>query len=180
MTARQCTGTTRAGAPCRAAPLKGRETCSAHDPLSPAETRFGGVQQASRAGARGGAAGRRPRVVDVIRERIEDDIEPVISALVDALTADRGVVVGQGENATVESVPDHDARIKAARELLDRAYGRARQALEHTGSEGGPIEVKDTAALDLRKLSNDELKELERLLRRASPVPVWSPDGDDV
>jgi hypothetical protein len=180
MTARRCTGTTRAGAPCRAAPLRGRETCSAHDPLSPAVIRFGSVQQASRAGARGGAAGRRPRVVDVIRERIEEDIEPVISALVDALTADRGVVVGQGENATVESVPDHDARIKAARELLDRAYGRARQALEHTGAEGGPIEVKDAAGVDLRRLSDSELKELEALLRRATPGPVpWSPDDDD-
>jgi hypothetical protein len=65
-------------------------------------------------------------VVDVIRERIEEDIEPVIAALIDALTADRGVVVGQGESASVERVPDHDARIKAARELLDgRMDGRA-------------------------------------------------------
>jgi hypothetical protein len=172
VTARRCTGTTRSGDRCRAAPLKGRDHCSAHDPLSPAETRFGSVRQASRAGA----AGRRPRVVDVIRERIEEDIEPVIAALVDALTADRGVVVGQGENATVESVPDHDARIKAARELLDRAYGRARQALEHTGEAGRPIEVARSA--DLRKLTNEELDQFEQLLLRASPDPVpWSPDA---
>jgi hypothetical protein len=68
---------------------------------------------------------------------------PVIGALVDALTADRGVVVGQGESASVEFVPDHDARIKAARELLDRAYGKARQALEVTGDDGGPLGLED-------------------------------------
>jgi hypothetical protein len=170
VTARRCSGTTRAGEPCRAAPLKGRETCSSHDPLSPAETRFGSTQQASRAGARGGAAGRRPRVVDVIRERIEEEIEPVISALVDALTADRGVVVGQGESASVEFVPDHDARIKAARELLDRAYGRARQALEVTGEDGAPVALEDARhGLDLRKLSDQELDELQQLVDRASP-----------
>jgi hypothetical protein len=89
------------------------------------------------------------------------------------------VVVGQGESASVERVPDHDARIKAARELLDRAYGRARMALEHTGSEGGPIELKGAAGVDLRRLSDGELKELEGLLRRASPEPVpWAPDDD--
>jgi hypothetical protein len=55
VTVRRCTGTTRAGEPCRAAPLKGCDHCSAHDPLSPAETRSGSVQQASRAGAQGGA-----------------------------------------------------------------------------------------------------------------------------
>ena len=168
MTARRCTGTTRAGEPCRAAPLKGRETCSSHDPLSPAETRFGSAQQASRAGTRGGAAGRRPRVVDVIRERIEEDIEPVISALVDALTADR--VVGQGASASVEFVPDHDARIKAARELLDRAYGKARQALEVTGEDGAPVALEDARhGLDLRKLSDQELEQLQQLVDRASP-----------
>ncbi len=169
MTVRRCTGTTRAGEPCRAAPLKGCDHCSAHDPLSPAETRSGSVQQASRAGAQGGAAGRRPRVVDVIRERIEEDIEPVISAQVDALTADRGVVVGQGESASVEFVPDHDARIKAARELLDRAYGRARQALEVTGEDGGPVALEDARhGLDLRRLSDDELDQLQ-LVDRATP-----------
>jgi hypothetical protein len=107
-------------------------------------------------------------VIDVIRERIEDDMEPVISALLDALTADRGVVVGQGENATVEFVPDHDARIKAARELLDRAYGKARQALEVTGEDGRQIELAN-AGLDLRKLSDDELEALQQLVDRASP-----------
>ncbi len=33
------------------------------------------------------------------------------------------------------------ARVAAATALLDRGYGRPRQALEHTGDGGGPVEV---------------------------------------
>jgi hypothetical protein len=40
------------------------------------------------------------------------------------LTAHRDVVVGHSERASVQFMPDHDARIKAARALLDRAYGK--------------------------------------------------------
>jgi hypothetical protein len=48
-----------------------------------------------------------------------------------------------------------------------------------TSAFSGPIEVKDAAGVDLRRLSDDEVKELEGLLLRASPEPVWSPDADD-
>lgn len=33
------------------------------------------------------------------------------------------------------------ARVTAARELLDRGYGKPAQSLEHSGPEGQPIEV---------------------------------------
>lgn len=36
------------------------------------------------------------------------------------------------------------ARVAAANSLLDRAYGRPRQALEHTGNDGAAIEVNVT------------------------------------
>ena len=32
-------------------------------------------------------------------------------------------------------------RIAACREILDRAYGKSRQAIEHTGADAGPIAV---------------------------------------
>lgn len=32
--------------------------------------------------------------------------------------------------------------LKAAEMLLDRAYGKAKQAIEHTGKDGGPIQQK--------------------------------------
>ena len=34
------------------------------------------------------------------------------------------------------------AKVAAASALLDRGYGRTRQALEHTGADGGPIQQK--------------------------------------
>ena len=36
---------------------------------------------------------------------------------------------------------DH-VRIAACREILDRAYGKARQSIEHTGHDNGPIAVE--------------------------------------
>lgn len=165
---RRCQATTRAGKPCKAPPLKGRTHCRAHDPLTPADARFGSSEQAAHAGALGGAAGRRPRVVDIIRERIEANAEPVIGALWDGLTAERGIVVGSGEYATVDYVADHDIRIKAARELLDRGYGRPRQGVEVTGADGGPIET--TTRPDLSRLSTEERDQLEQLLERAAPA----------
>lgn len=137
MAKRQCKGETKAGKPCKAAPLHDGEYCSAHDPNLPDETRFGSPVQAGRAGA--SPKPHRQRVVDVIRERIEEHIDDVLRPLFEALDADRGVVVGSGENAMLEHVPDWDARLRAVREVLDRAYGRPKQALEHTGPEGGAL-----------------------------------------
>lgn len=33
------------------------------------------------------------------------------------------------------------ARVSAATALLDRGYGRPKQAIEHSGEDGGPLEV---------------------------------------
>ena len=35
------------------------------------------------------------------------------------------------------------ARMSAVNTILDRAYGKAPQALEHTGKDGGPIETRN-------------------------------------
>jgi hypothetical protein len=43
------------------------------------------------------------------------------------------------------------ARVAAANSILDRAYGKPKQSVEHMGSDGGPIQVTiagdDTALL---------------------------------
>lgn len=36
------------------------------------------------------------------------------------------------------------ARVAAASALLDRGYGRPKQALEHTGGNGGPVQLNIT------------------------------------
>lgn len=51
--------------------------------------------------------------------------------------------------ATLMQKADSDtARIAAAKELLDRGYGKARQAVEHTGNDGGPITLLETVIVD--------------------------------
>lgn len=51
------------------------------------------------------------------------------------------------------------ARVSAAKELLDRGYGKPNQSV--SGPDEGPIEVNSSP--DLSGLTNDELKTLEGL-----------------
>ena len=62
--------------------------------------------------------------------------------------------------ARVAAKSDNDsAAVAAANSILDRAYGRPRQAIEHTGANGGPI-----AITDLSNLTDDQLAALEPVL----------------
>ena len=124
MAKRACTGTTKQGQPCKAAPLHDSDHCLAHtDEQTRLSTGFG---------APGTGRPCNPRAVDVLKERIEAGIDEVLKPLWDALTAERAVVVGNGPTAYVESVKDHPTRIAAVRELLDRGYGRPKQSSEVT------------------------------------------------
>ncbi|MCA1572668.1 MAG: hypothetical protein LC798_20710, partial [Chloroflexi bacterium] len=131
-----CTGTTRKGEPCGAWPLKDRDVCLAHSDLETrASVRFGGVQP-------GGGRPKNPRAVDVLRERIEQNIDRWLAPIEEALAAERGIVVGMGEDASLEFIPDHAIRLRAAAEGFDRVYGKPKQAIEQSGPEGGPIQVE--------------------------------------
>jgi hypothetical protein len=167
MSDRRCTGITRAGGPCRAAPLTGRDHCSAHDPIRPDKTRFGSPEQASRAGA--SPKPRALKLTEALNRRIDEQADAVIAALFEALLATRGITIRVGDGKDeLASTPDYATRIVAAREILDRGLGRPRQAVELTGEDGRPIELAN-AGLDLRKLTNDELDALQRLVDRATP-----------
>jgi hypothetical protein len=126
-----CTGTTRKGRPCLANTLKGRDVCLAHADATTRES-AGFI-------AANGKAGRipNPRAIDVLRERLERDIDKWLKPLEDALTAERTYVT----ETEVISKPDHAIRMAAAREGLDRAYGKPKQATEISGPAGGPIEI---------------------------------------
>ncbi len=144
---RQCQGERKAGGPCGANPVRqgtviAGVTCSGkwcihHDPDLPESARIGGKQP---------GAGRppAPRAVDVLRERIEANIDRVILPLFDALDAAGGFSVKyknvDGEDC-IEFVPhpDHGVRLKAVGELLDRAYGKPKQQTELSGPDGGPV-----------------------------------------
>jgi hypothetical protein len=45
----------------------------------------------------------------------------------------------------MKSAESETARLTAANMILDRAYGKASQPLEHTGKDGGPIETVDVS-----------------------------------
>jgi hypothetical protein len=176
VTARRCTGTTRVGEQCRAAPLRDGDRCLAHaDEQTRTSMDFG-------QGPRPGRP-RVPRSTDLQRELVERHAVAVVRPYFRALGLDvaddgtvtpleRGaIVVGRDKEGGVHasSVEDLGAQIAAAEALLNRVYGRPRQALEHTGKAGGPIEV--ARGVDLRKLTDGELDQLEELLTRASPEP---------
>lgn len=59
------------------------------------------------------------------------------------------------------------SRVAAAVALLDRGYGRPRQAVEHSGPQGGPIEVTDETR---ERLHN----RIRGLAGRLAPIVVGS------
>lgn len=131
-----CTATTRAGNPCTASPLHGTSLCLAHSPAN--------VRESAGFVADNGKAGRpkNPRAVDVLRERIEQDIDRVLKPLFDGLEAEQGIALSiKGGGMELATLADFDVRIKAARELLDRAYGKPKQTTEISGADGGPVEL---------------------------------------
>lgn len=130
----RCTATTKKGKPCANLALDGLDTCLSHAPKEARESRgFGGAQP-------GAGRPKAPRAVDVLRERIERDVDRVLEPLFDALAADRGLALAiKGGGMEIGYSPDHPTRIQAARELLDRAYGKPKQVQELTGAEGSPL-----------------------------------------
>jgi hypothetical protein len=142
---RTCTGTTKKGAPCKAAPLKGQRTCLAHaDEKTRDFTGFGGTQP-------GAGRPRLPRVHERMAAWMDEHLEEVFAPYREAIAG--AVVHGfyQGEFVLTDH-PDLAARIAAAEKLQDRIYGKPRQALEVSGGGGGPVEqevVLDDASREL-------------------------------
>lgn len=136
------------GEPCGATALKegtvidgvvvmGRH-CRAHDPNLPDSARIQGAQP-------GAGRPRKPRVVDVLREKIEEEVEAWLDVLADARVATKVVgVIGEGDMAEPIEVEDHRVRLQALSIALDRAYGRPRQ--EITGADGAPLQLEVTGA----------------------------------
>lgn len=136
------------GAPCGATALKegtviegvvvlGRH-CRQHDPNLPDNARIGGAQP-------GAGRPKVPRVVDVLREKVEEEVDHWLGVLKDASTAIKVVgIVGEGDMAEPIEVEDHAIRLKALNIALDRSYGKPRQ--EITGADGAPLNLEVTGA----------------------------------
>lgn len=145
MAKKRCSAKTKRGTDCRAWALAGKGTCMAHSGRAvQAEVGFGGAEN----GARGGASTRRPRPLEVLREKVEGDIEKWLKPYEDALTAVRPVLVGYGEDAYVEMIPDHKLRVMATEAVHNRLYGRPKTVSE------SKVEVTSKSQMD---------REIERL-----------------
>lgn len=78
----------------------------------------------------------------VMRELVEGQIIDFLRPYMEALTAEKEVVVGHGRSARVVTVPDHRARMQAAEQLFDRVYGKPKQTTELAGGiKVEPVEV---------------------------------------
>ena len=125
---RHCEGTNRAGQPCRAAPLRDGQWCSAHEPKLPAAIRFGSSEQA--AGAATGVDRRTPSVTEQMRERVEAEAEAILAPYFEALA--------EGQ--------DIEQRMRAAERLLDRVFGRPKQSTQPGGRATGRTETYDLSS----------------------------------
>ena len=128
MSDRHCEGTNRAGQPCRAAPLRDGQWCSAHEPKLPAAIRFGSSEQA--AGAATGVDRRTPSVTEQMRERVEAEAEAILAPYFEALA--------EGQ--------DIEQRMRAAERLLDRVFGRPKQSTQLGGRATGRTETYDLSS----------------------------------
>ncbi len=147
MADRKCSAITKNGEPCKAQPLKDADVCLAHADAATRES-TGFVADNGK-----GGRPKNPRAVDVLKDKIEADVDKVLDPLWEALEADSGYVVGNGPSAELQMVADHRTRIAAARELLDRGYGKPKQQTEITGADSGPVEIISIVPLDAEERS---------------------------
>jgi hypothetical protein len=148
---RACKGTTKKGKPCGAPPMKDSDLCLSHDRKAKEERGFGGPQA-------GSGRPRLPTPTEVARDLVEQNIAIILrphfrTLGFDVETGKNGVVLvplaeggaklyGESREGVINASPYEDlgAQIAAADKLLDRIYGRPKQATELTGPGGGPIE----------------------------------------
>lgn len=106
-----------------------RAFCCPEARVSEKESKTIRKNQSSLGGRRPGAGrpkGRKSDATLEIEARAKEYAGDALKALAD--------IAARGESET--------ARVSAAVALLDRGYGRPRQAVEHTGKDGGPVQVQ--------------------------------------
>lgn len=102
----------------------------------------------SRGGSRPGErrGGRKPGTPNKSTREIKELVDPYMPAALKELG--RLAIKAESEQA----------RVSAIGMLLDRRYGKAKQSVEHTGKDGGPIRT-----IDLSKATDEHLAALEAI-----------------
>ncbi len=170
-----CTGTTRRGTPCDAHPLRDSDpqVCLAHSDVKVRES-VGFIAANGKAGRP-----RLPKPMDLALKLVEQHaaalLRPHFKALGLMLHDDGtttplkhgAIVVHNGEATELE---DLAGQISAARELMDRVYGKPRQSVAVGGPDGEPLGA-------MFVLDPDLAEDARALLRRAASAGSDEPGG---
>lgn len=167
-TKRRCEAMTKRGTRCRAAPLKEGSYCSAHDPDRPDAERFGSPEQA-KAAALGGGRPRLPAALEILRDRIEDDIDRWLQPIEEALVAEKPLLMWDADASkhVIEYVPDLPTRLRAVEIVLNRVYGRPRELIELAEPEERP----NFEAENMDPAVQDATRALARAISRVRERP---------
>ena len=118
----RCGAIRRDGKQCRSFASGSGAFCFAHDPAR--------REAAQAARARGGHATRKPRFADVLRERMEAEIDRIIAAHVDALGSDDARIRLQAAEALL-------AAARGPRQVRSAPAGVAAQGVDDRGRDAG-------------------------------------------
>lgn len=168
----RCTAKTKSGTRCRRRARKGSKQCAFHDPVSTESHRFGTPEQAREAGQLGGRP-RKPRPDDILRERIEADIDRWLAPLEAALGSGKPVQMWDSARGSheIEYVIDPALGMKAMKLAFERVYGKPRQSIDLAGADGGVLKVAHV-------FEDDEIRgEMHGLLSRVAAARPDQPGG---
>lgn len=185
---RRCSELTKAGKPCKAPPIPETDytTCMAHAPAKVRESK-GFVPDNGKAGRP-----KLPTPSEVAKRLIEDNIAVILRPHFRTLGWDLEIdsdgqlqlkqlehggakLYGESKDGAivVSDAEDLGAMIAAAEKLLDRVYGRARQATELTGAGGRPL----TVSFDFTE-TEEWNREVAGVLAEAGAVTAAAANGN--
>lgn len=138
---RTCTALNKAGEPCRSSPIRDADPprCFAHAETAKSREFFG----TGHPGAPGSGRPRKPRAVDILREKIENDPDGWIKPILDL--RDHAVLFGTSQKTgeiVVSDTPDLAARAKAVDLAFKWVYALPKDNAELTiepGADGGVV-----------------------------------------
>lgn len=155
MDAKRCKGTNKVGKPCKVWPTRGKDYCRAHDPDLTGIEKFGSPEHAGWAG--GHEKPRIPKPMELAQRLVEENMEAVVAPYFEALGIFRGAdgvwtydrqraarIYGKSASTgyvNMSDFPDLEVQLKAAEAILNRLYGRPKQAVELGTGDSGPIQV---------------------------------------
>lgn len=182
MSKRRCKAKKKNGKPCANSPVRGKDRCIGHLPRKQKEALgFGGPQP-------GSGRPSLPSPTEVARKLIEENIAVILRPHFRALgydveTGAEGLVLvpldrggaklyGESRDGVVRGseFDDLGAQMAAADKLLDRIYGRPKQATEVSGPDGGAIPMGGEVPTDA-----DFHTDVAKILAEAGAVPAAHP-----